>query len=318
MMKNHLKSAFVAILLTLCAGVSAFAQNRISGTVKDANGEPIIAASVIVKGSTSVGTTTDVDGSFTLSVPNNAVLVASCIGYTDQEITLGSGQSTVNFVLEEDNMFLEETVVIGYGTQKKSDVTGSVASVDSESMLKRTPVTLTQGLQGAAAGVVVTQNSGDPTGGYSIRIRGVASMQGDTKPLWVVDGVQYGTNYNLSWLDPQDVERIEILKDASATAIYGARGANGVVLVTTKKAKAGQTRVDFKADFGISQLASRLDMAPLSNFLTAYRASTVNDGMTPFTAFTGPYDNQLNEIDWQDVMTQTSYRQQYKFLDRLA
>ena len=310
-MKNHLKSAFVAILLTLCAGISAFAQNRISGTVKDANGEPIIAASVLVKGSTTNGTTTDVNGAFTLSVPNNAVLVASCIGYTEQEIALGRGQTTVNFVLDEDNMFLEETVVIGYGTQKKSDVTGSVASVDSEAMLKRAPINIAQGLQGAAAGVQITQSSGDPNGGYNIRIRGVATMNGDTNPLWVVDGVQYGTHSNLSWLDPQDVERIEILKDASATAIYGARGANGVIIISTRKGKAGQTRVDFKADFGISQYASRLQMATLPEFLEAYRQSLVTDGQASFVAFNGQYDNQLNEIDWQDVMTQTAYRQQY-------
>ena len=312
MKKAQFKSAFVVVLLMFCAGVTSFAQNRISGTVKDTNGEPIIAASVYVKGSTTIGATTDVDGAFSIpNVPANAVLVASCIGYSDQEVSLGRGQSTVNFVLNEDSEFLDETVVIGYGTQKKSDVTGSVASVDSDAMLKRVPVSLTQGLQGAAAGVVITQSSGDPTGGYSIRIRGVATMNGDTNPLWGVDGVQYGTHSNLSWLDPQDVERIEILKDASATAIYGARGANGVVLVTTKKAKAGKTRVDFRADFGISQYAHRLEMASLAEFLPAYRASTTTDGMTPFTAFTGPYDNQLHEIDWQDVMTQTSYRQSY-------
>ena len=312
MKKTQFKMAILSLLLIFMGGGLINAQNRISGTVVDSNGEPIIAASVFVRGSTTIGAQTDVDGAFVIpSVPANAVLVASCIGYTEQEVALRAGQTTVNFVLSEDSEFLDETVVIGYGTQKKSDVTGSVASVDSDAMLKRVPVSLTQGLQGAAAGVVITQSSGDPTGGYSIRIRGVATMNGDTNPLWVVDGVQYGTHSNLSWLDPQDVERIEILKDASATAIYGARGANGVVLVTTKRAKSGKARVDFRADFGISQYARRLEMASLPEFLSAYRASTENDGMAPFTAFTGPYDSQLNYIDWQDVMTQTSYRQSY-------
>ena len=315
MMNNHLKSAFVAVLLILCAGVSAFAQNRVTGTVKDANGEPIIAASVFVKGSTSIGTTTDVNGAYAIpSVPANATLVASCIGYSDQEIALGRGQAVANFVLEEDNEFLEEAVAIGYGTQKKSDITGSVASVDSDAMLRRAPMSIVQGLQGAAAGVVITQSGGDPSGGSSIRIRGVATMNGNTNPLWVVDGVQYGNSSNLSWLDPQDVANIEILKDASATAIYGSRGANGVILVTTRKGKAGKTRVDFRSDFGISTYATRMKMASLPEFLDAYRASLVTDGLgleSGFTAFNGQYDNQLNYIDWQDVMTQNSFRQQY-------
>ena len=143
MMKKLLRIALAAILLLATGGV-LHAQNRISGTVKDANGEPIIGASILLKGSTSVGTVTDASGAFALSVPDNAVLVASCIGYSGQEIALSRGQREVNFVLSEDNEFLEETVVIGYGTQKKSDVTGSVASVDSESMLQRSPLTIAQ------------------------------------------------------------------------------------------------------------------------------------------------------------------------------
>lgn len=310
MMKKLLRIALAAILLLATGGV-LHAQNRISGTVKDANGEPIIGASVLLKGSASVGTVTDATGAFALSVPENAVLVASCIGYSGEEIALSRGQREVNFVLSEDTEFLEETVVIGYGTQKKSDVTGSVASVDSESMLQRSPLTIAQGLQGAAAGVVVTQSGGDPNGGYNIRIRGVATMQGNTNPLWIVDGIDHGTSSNLSWLDPQEVASIEILKDASATAIYGSNGANGVILVTTRKGKSGKPRVDFNSTFGISTYATRLKMASLSDWLVAYRQSVQNDGRTAFPAFDGTYDNQLNEIDWQDVMTQTSYRQQY-------
>ena len=165
MMKKLLRIALAAILLLATGGV-LLAQNRVTGSVKDANGEPIIGASVLLKGSTSVGTVTDATGAFSLSVPDNAVLVASCIGYSGQEIALSRGQREANFVLSEDTEFLDETVVIGYGTQKKSDVTGSVASVDSESMLQRSPLTIAQGLQGAAAGVVVTQSGGDPNGGY--------------------------------------------------------------------------------------------------------------------------------------------------------
>lgn len=296
--------------LMLCSTV-AFAQNVVvTGTVLTDTNEPALGASVIQVGNNQNGVVADLDGNFSITVPSGAKIEVSCIGFVSQTLAVTPG-SPMKIVLVTDSQLLEETVVVGYGTQKKSDITGSVATVDQDAMMKRTPTNIVQGLQGAAAGVVITQSSGDPTGGYSIRIRGVATMQGDTNPLWVVDGVQYGTSSSLSWLDPQDVADIQILKDASATAIYGSRGANGVILVTTKKGQVGRTRVDFKADFGISQYASRLEMASLSEFLTAYRQATTTDGMAQFEAFTGKYDNQLNEIDWQDVMTQTSVRQQY-------
>ena len=304
-----MKSKLLTMILLLSMSVSLFGQVRISGVVTDTAG-PVVGASVIEKSTASNGTITAEDGSFSLSVRQGATIVISSIGYKDQEIAIGN-QTRFNVFLEEDSELLEETVVIGYGTQKKSDVTGSVASVDSEMMNKRSPVNLAQGLQGAAAGVVITQSSGDPTGGANIRIRGVATMNGDTNPLWVVDGVQYGTSSNLTWLDPMDVEHIEILKDASATAIYGARGANGVIMVTTRKGQAGQARINFRGDFGVSTNAGKLQVANLQDWLKAYRQSIETDGKSGFTAWTGPYDNQLNEIDWQDVMSQTGFRQQY-------
>ena len=296
------------MFLFLSLGLSLLAQTRISGIVTDAQG-PVVGASIIEKGTTN-GTIANADGSFALTVRPGATIVVSSIGYKEVEIAVGS---QVNFpiTLEEDLELLEETVVIGYGVQKKSDVTGSVASVDSESMLKRSPLSVAQGLQGAAAGVVITQAGGDPTGGYNIRIRGVATVNGDTNPLWVVDGVDYGTASNLSWLDPQEIASIEILKDASATAIYGSNGANGVIMVTTRKGATGRPRVDFTANFGVSTLASKMQMASLQDFLGAYRESLVADGRMAFPAFDGTYDSRLNEIDWQDVMTRPSFRQQY-------
>ena len=273
-----MKSKLLTMILLLLMSVSLFAQVRVSGVVTDAAG-PVVGASVIEKGSASNGTVTAADGSFSLSVRQGAVIVISSIGYKDQEIAIGS-QTRFDIFLEEDSELLEETVVIGYGTQKKSDVTGSVASVDSETMTKRAPTNIAQGLQGAAAGVVITQSSGDPTGGANIRIRGVATMNGDTNPLWVVDGVQYGTSSNLTWLDPMDVEHIEILKDASATAIYGARGANGVIMVTTRKGQAGQARINFRGDFGVSTNAGKLQVASLQDWLKAYRQSIETASMT--------------------------------------
>lgn len=303
-----MKGKFFATLLFLLAGFTLMAQTRITGVVSDDVG-PLVGVSVIERG-TNNGTITGDDGSFALTVRPGAVIVFSSIGYEDQVISIGN-QTQFIVTMKEDSELLEETVVVGYGTQKKSDITGSVASVDTEQMMQRAPISIAQGLQGAAAGVVITQSSGDPTGGMSIRIRGVATMNGDTNPLWVVDGVQYGTSSNLSWLDPQDVENIEILKDASATAIYGSRGANGVILVTTKKGSAGKIRVDFKTNVGISTYADRLDMASLAEYLPVYRQSVAIDGRVPFEAFNGQYDSQLHEIDWQDVMTQTAVRQQY-------
>ena len=292
--------------------VQTIQQNvKITGTVIDGNGEPIIGANIRVAGSTT-GVTSGLDGHFELQVPDGTgKLQVSFIGYMTQEVVYAPGKTKYDIVLREDNETLDEVVVVGYGTMKKSDITGSVSSVNTEQMMRRTPVNIAQGLQGAAAGVVVTQAGGDPTGGYSIRIRGVATMDGNTDPLWVVDGIQHGNASNLDWLDPNDVENIEILKDASATAIYGSRGANGVIMVTTKQGKTGKLSVDVKADFGISTLARKLDMASLGDWLSAYRQAIETDGKIPYTAYNGQYDNQLNAIDWQDAMTQQSFRQQY-------
>ena len=284
---------------------------NIKGKVADSNGEPIIGASIRVKG-LSAGVVSDLEGNFELQIPSgHSTLQVSFVGFKTQEVAVSPGKTNYQIVLREDNETLNEVVVVGYGTMKKSDITGSVTSVNTEQMMRRTPVSLAQGLQGAAAGVVVTQAGGDPTGGYNIRIRGVATMDGNTDPLWVVDGIQHGNASNLDWLDPNDVESIEILKDASATAIYGSRGDNGVIMVTTKHGKVGRLHVDMKADFGISTLARRLDMASLGDWLSAYRQAIETDGKVPYTAYNGEYDKQLHAINWQDVMTQQSFRQQY-------
>lgn len=304
-MRSKIILTFLALLLF---DFSLMAQTRITGVVSDASG-PIGGVSVIEQ-DTKNGTVTDVDGKFVLTVKPGAKIIFSSIGYDDQVVAVGT-QTNFNILMKESNEMLDETVVVGYGTQKKSDVTGSLASVDTKTIAARSPIDIAQGLQGAAAGVVVTQSSGDPDGGYNIRIRGVGTIQGDTNPLWVVDGVQYGTSSNLNWLDPQDVESMEILKDASATAIYGARGANGVILVTTKKGKAGKIRVDFRGNFGVSVLSNKLKMLSLKDWLKAYRESLVNDGRTAYHAFDGNYDDQLHEIDWQDTMTHSAFRRQY-------
>ena len=238
MMKNHLRMVIAGFML-LVSGALAFAQNQVSGTVKDANGEPIIAASVVVRG-TTIGVVTDLDGNYTLSVPANAVLEASCIGYTSQEVRY-SNQGTINFVLNEDALFLDETVVIGYQTVKRRDLTGSVASVNSKQLSAAPVANVAQALQGKMPGVNIVSQDGRPGATMNIRVRGGGSISQSNDPLILIDGVA-GT---LADIPSDQVESIDVLKDASSTAIYGARGANGVILVTTKGAKEGKVRVTY-------------------------------------------------------------------------
>ncbi len=201
----------------------------VSGTVTDADGNPLIGATVKVKG-TSVTTATDIDGRFTIKCSPGDKLDFNYIGYLPAVATVGA-DNTYSIAMTEDSKLLDEVVVVGYGTMKKSDISGSVASVDTKEMMRRNPTNIAIGLQGAAAGVRVNRTSGDPSGGAAIQIRGIATINGSADPIYVVDGVEVGTNAD--FVNPADIERIEVLKDASATAIYGARGANGVIMVTT-------------------------------------------------------------------------------------
>ena len=238
MMKKHLRMA-IATLLVLVSGTLAFAQNKVTGTVKDANGEPIVAASVVIRG-TTIGAVTDLDGNYTLNVPANSVLEASCIGYTSQTVNYAN-QSVVNFVLSEDALFLDETVVIGYQTVKRRDLTGSVASVNSKQLTAAPVANVAQALQGKMPGVNIVSQDGRPGATMNIRVRGGGSISQSNDPLILIDGVA-GT---LADIPSDQVESIDVLKDASSTAIYGARGANGVILVTTKGAKEGKVRVTY-------------------------------------------------------------------------
>lgn len=291
------------------ASTTAMQQSKkISGIITDEKGEPIIGANIAVVG-TTIGIISDMDGKYELEVLEGAEVKVSYIGYNPQSFKV-TQKTSYNIVLKEDSEMIDEVVVVGYGTIKKSDISGSVVSVDKEQMMKRNPLNLAQGLQGSAAGVMVSKNSGDPEGTATIRIRGVATVNGSADPLYVVDGVQVGSNAN--FVNPADVESIEVLKDASATAIYGARGANGVVMITTKKGVKGATQLNFSANFGIQNMTGKLDVADADLFAYSVRQGRANDAASiQNKAFGADYAGRLRTIDWQDVMTRTALQQNY-------
>jgi TonB-dependent starch-binding outer membrane protein SusC len=281
----------------------------VTGTIVDARNNPMAGVNVLEKGTTN-GVMAGMDGKYSITVSSQkSVLVFSFVGYELQEVTVGT-QVIVNVTLQESITGLNEVVVTGYGTAKRRDVTGSIVSVNSEEMLKKDPTNILQGLKGVAAGVMVIAQDGAPDANSAIRIRGVATINGSANPLYVVDGVQVGTNIN--FLNPNDVESIEILKDASATAIYGAAGANGVIMITTKHGKAGVSNISFSADFGIQTLASKLDVGDVDQYAANIRQARANDGgILANQIFAAQYDGKRKNIDWQKEMTRVSFKQQY-------
>ncbi|MGN0047422.1 MAG: SusC/RagA family TonB-linked outer membrane protein [Bacteroides sp.] len=304
---THAKPLVLLFLLCLIP-IGMAAQSLVKGTVKDSAGEPVIGAAVQVV-STKVGSITDSDGRFSVKASPNDKLQISFVGYKTETVAL-KGRTSIEVILQEDDIMLNDVVVVGYGTAKKSDLSGSVASLDTKEMMKRNPLNIAQGLQGAAPGVVVTRTSGDPSGQTTVRIRGIATINGSASPLYVVNGVQVGTNAD--FVNPADVERIEVLKDASATAIYGAQGANGVILITTKQGVKGQTRINFGANFGIQQMRGKIDVADANLFAYSVRQGRANDNVQISNlAFGENYQGKLNSFDWQDIMTQTALQQNY-------
>lgn len=337
-------------LLALAMSSHMIAQQRtLTGLVTDANdGSPLIGVNVIVKGS-STGVVTDIAGKFNIAVSgSDATLVFSYLGYTQKEIKLAPNQQTLDVKLDGDTELLDEVVVIGYGTMKKSDLTGAVSSIKSEDLLKANPTSLNQGIQGRIAGVQVNQNDGAPGAGISIQIRGANSFTTSSEPLYIIDGIPFitsgtpGTGKDgmmqtanpLSAINPSDVESIEILKDASATAIYGSRGANGVVLVTTKKGSKGKESINFSANFGISRVVKKMEMlsayeyakyrneaAELFNYYEngneplPYPGTSKVDPTTGETIYSPGPDDYLTAkypgVNWQDEVFQTAYTQEY-------
>ncbi|HEY9123538.1 MAG TPA: TonB-dependent receptor [Bacteroidales bacterium] len=293
----------VALLLFLVLANSIFAQEKtITGTVADKSGMVLPGVNVIIKGTTK-GTVTDLDGKFSLRVPdNNAELLISFVGYENQEIKVND-QTTFSVVLTENVKEIDQIVVVGYGVQKKSDLTGAVASVSSEKLAK-TPVTgLDQALQGMAAGVNIIPVTGRPGSGVNIQVRGISSING-TKPKIILDGVAQDDDA-LNRINPDDVESIEVLKDASSAAIYGASGGNGVIIVTTKKGKSGDIRVNYNAYMGIDNVIKKLDLMNSQQWVEL--VEEMSTSKKPFT--TNP--DTFKTYDWQDIFFREAISQNH-------
>jgi TonB-linked SusC/RagA family outer membrane protein len=278
----------------------------VNGRIIDSQGEVIIGANVVEKGTTN-GTVSDTDGAFSLTVSEKAVLQVSFIGYVTQDVSV-AGQTSITVTLKDDSEMLEEVVVIGYGTVKKSDLTGSVASV-SDKQFKDQPVKRVEDiLQGRTAGVEVTTLSGMPGEGIKVRIRGTTSINKSSDPLYIVDGIVSSTG--LEGINPSDIQSVEVLKDASATAIYGSRGANGVVLVTTRKGGDGKARITLDVATGLSHIIKKYDL--LSAYEYALALNDIMGSTTVSAADVEAYRNGTKGIDWQDLITQTGVSQDYK------
>lgn len=281
---NRWLQTVITIVFFLCWATVGWGQNlSVKGSVSDTKGEPIIGASVVVKGNTTQGTITDLDGQFTLNVPSNSTLVISYIGYVTQEVP---AKGTVKVTLKEDNEMLDEVVVIGYGTQRKGDVTSAISSVKSDNFVKGAVKDVGQLIQGKVAGLAITNPNGDPAGETQIRLRGTNTIGGaNTAPLVLIDGIPG----SLSTVAPEDVESVDVLKDGSAAAIYGTRGTNGVILITTKQSKGGDIcSVEYSGYVSTSMLAKRLEMLSGREFAALY-----------------PEYDYGYDTDWVDEITRT-------------
>lgn len=285
-------------------GRASGSEKKITGIVKDEADLPVVGANVIVP-QTKKGVITDMNGNFSLEVVAGDEVEISYLGYTTQKIKI-SAQSFLNVVLREDAKSLNEVVVVGYGSVKKSDLTGSVASVSNTTLLRGGKTNSAGALQGELSGVTITRSNNKPGGGYDIKIRGINSITASSSPLIVIDGVPGG---NLDFVNPDDIEKIDVLKDASATAIYGSRGANGVVLVTTKKGVEGKVQIYADVAIGVSNILKKYDLLNAYEYATALKEyngiSFADDEMEA-------YKNGSKGIDWQNLMLQTGISQDYK------
>ena len=287
---------------------------EIRGTVMDDNGQPIPGATVVVEG-TNQGTVTDIDGHFSIDADEGEVILISFIGYQSQRITVAN-QTNLDVVLEEDQSDLEEVVVVGYGTQRKSDLTGAISSVSSEDLQETPAGNFLEQSQGRLAGVDIVRANGSPGSPVQIRIRGNRSINASNNPLYVIDGIP--TSANISDFNPNDIESMEVLKDASAVAIYGSRGANGVVLITTKRGKTGKAVISYDGYYGVKQPIQDLNLMNGREFAAYSRISRGYDGDDPSfdSNFLAPLEIENLQAgrftDWLDLAIQSGSQQDHQ------
>jgi TonB-linked SusC/RagA family outer membrane protein len=326
----RLESSNLIVLVASDASVKTAGKKRITGVVTDAAGDPIIGATIRVE-NTNHGTISNVNGQFEMGVPADGNLIVSFIGYTTKKIPI-TKSFVYNIILAEDAKELEEVVVVGYGTLRKSDLTGSVSQLKADKTEEKAYGSVEQMLQGTISGVQITQNTGALGGGITFSIRGVNSVNGDNQPLVVVDGYPVESGYSqigigaegdavnsesanntLGSLNPNDIASIEILKDASATAIYGSRGANGVVLITTKRGKEGKDRIQYSLRTDFSQLPKKIDLLNTSEYIAFSNEAYLdkNDGSAIY-GITQINDYLQTETNWQDLVFQTGVSQNHQ------
>ena len=305
-MSNKMKTMRAMLLFLLVAMISlgVSAQNvAVKGTVKDKTGETVIGASVVLKGNSSVGTITDIDGNFSLSVPASSTLIISYVGMKTQEVQL-DGSSSYEITLEDDSQALEEVVVIGYGSVKKKDLTGSVSTVNSEVLAAVPVANATEALTGKMAGVQITTTEGSPDAEMTIRVRGGGSITQSNEPLYIVDGFPVES---ISDIPASEIEDITVLKDASSTAIYGSRGANGVILVTTKSGKEGKVNVSYNAYYSWKKVAKTLDVLSARDYAEwQYELANILGDVESYEEHFGGYNDidlydNVATNDWQDL-----------------
>ena len=290
------KSRLMTMLLALMVSMASWAQefSGIQGTVTDDQGEPIIGASIVEKSNPQNGTITDFDGKFALKVNEGTPIIISYIGYTTREVNARNGMT---ISLKEDAQTLQDVVVIGYGVQKKSVVTAAISKVNGDDLNLMKPSRIEDALKGKVSGVQITQSSGQPNSDSKVRIRGIGSVN-SSEPLYIVDGMQVGGGIN--YLNPTDIESVEILKDAASAAIYGSRAANGVVLVTTKSGKSGKTNVNYDFSFGWQNPWKKKAVLNAKEYMTIMNEAQVNDGNAP--RYSADFIHNYNgpDTDWQD------------------
>ena len=312
------------LLLFFLTPLLTFGQKTVSGTIISSEGESLPGANILIK-QTTTGTVSDADGNYQLEVPEDAVLTFSYIGFLTQEINV-EGRSTINVSMQLDEEQLEEVVVVGYGTVKKSDLTGAVSIVKADDLSLSVNTSVEQALIGKAAGLSITQNSAQPGGAVSVLIRGAANVGGSNDPLYVIDGFPVtggveplkdparfgnaGSRSPLNDLNPNDILSIEILKDASATAIYGARAANGVIIITTKRGQEGVPKIEYSGNFTTQKISKWLDLPNAEEFMTLRNQLFEEDGKDlPYTD--AEINNAGEGTDWFDQISRDGFVQQH-------